>query len=317
MRNVKQFFSKKYFWAICVSVSLSAAITAVLLDTFVLTHKISVEAVSAAVSSTEPTTSEAAASETEEAATEDATDTEPVITDTSYTDDHLSISLTTTRKYDTDIYIVDVQVSDPEVLKTAFAENSYGRNIKETTSQMAENNQAVLAINGDYYGFRNKGFVVRNGVLYRETANTGTEALVIDSNGDFSIVEEEQSSAQDLLDNGARQILSFGPGLLKDGEISVTEDEEVGQAMQSNPRTAIGQIGENHYVIVVADGRTEASEGLSLYELAEVFQAAGAVTAYNLDGGGSSTLWFNGSVINQPIEKGSGERSVSDILYFN
>ncbi|WP_321387583.1 phosphodiester glycosidase family protein [uncultured Enterococcus sp.] len=317
MRNVKQFFSKKYFWAICVSVSLSVAITAVLLDTFVLTHKISVEAVSAAVSSTEPTTSEAAASETEEAATEDATDTEPVITDTSYTDDHLSISLTTTRKYDTDIYIVDVQVSDPEVLKTAFAENSYGRNIKETTSQMAENNQAVLAINGDYYGFRNKGFVVRNGVLYRETANTGTEALVIDSNGDFSIVEEEQSSAQDLLDNGARQILSFGPGLLKDGEISVTEDEEVGQAMQSNPRTAIGQIGENHYVIVVADGRTEASEGLSLYELAEVFQDAGAVTAYNLDGGGSSTLWFNGSVINQPTEKGSGERSVSDILYFN
>ncbi|MBL1225660.1 phosphodiester glycosidase family protein [Enterococcus sp. BWR-S5] len=317
MRNVKQFFSKKYFWAICVSFSLSAAIAAVLLDTFVLTHKISVEAVSATVSSTEPTTSEATASETEETATEDTTDTEPVVTDTSYADDHLSISLTTTRKYDTDIYIVDVQVSDPEALKTAFAENSYGRNIKETTSQMAENNQAVLAINGDYYGFRNKGFVVRNGVLYRETANTGTEALVIDSNGDFSIVEEEQSSAQDLLDNGARQILSFGPGLLKDGEISVTEDEEVGQAMQSNPRTAIGQIGENHYVIVVADGRTEASEGLSLYELAEVFQDAGATTAYNLDGGGSSTLWFNGNVINQPTEKGSGERSVSDILYFN
>lgn len=320
MKQLLHFFSKKYLWAFFVGISLSASVIFVLLDTFVFTHKISVEAVQVTTATSQDSSDEETVT-TDEQLTETTENTaaaaEPVITDTSYTDDHLSVSITTKREYETDIYVVDVQVSDPEVLKTAFAENSYGRNIKETTSQMAEDNQAVLAINGDYYGFRNKGFVVRNGVLYRDTVNSGTEALVIDSNGNFSIVEEDQSSAQDLLDNGARQILSFGPGLIQNSEISVTEDQEVGQAMQSNPRTAIGQISENHYVIIVADGRTEASEGLSLYELATVFQEAGASVAYNLDGGGSSTLWFNGAVINQPTEKGSSERSVSDILYFN
>ncbi|MBP1047458.1 phosphodiester glycosidase family protein [Enterococcus sp. BWM-S5] len=310
-----QFFSKKYLWTICCGLGLSAAVTAVLLDTFVLSHKISIEAVQAASVSSE--SSEDVIAEAAKTTTTETAESDPIITETSYTDDDLSVSLTTTREYETEIYIVDIQVSSADALKTAFAENTYGRNIKETTSQMAEDNQAIVAINGDYYGFRNMGFVLRNGVLYRDTVNSGTEALVIDSNGDFQIVEEDNASAEDLLNDGARQILSFGPGLVQNGEITVTEDEEVGQAMQSNPRTAIGQIGENHYVIIVADGRTDESEGLSLYELAEVFQEAGASTAYNLDGGGSSTLWFNGNVINQPTEKGSGERSVSDILYFN
>lgn len=315
MKRLIQFFSKKYLWTICCGLGLSAAITAVLLDTFVLSHKISIEAVQAASVSSE--SSEDVIAEAAKTTTTETAESDPIITETSYTDDDLSVSLTTTREYETEIYIVDIQVSSADALKTAFAENTYGRNIKETTSQMAEDNQAIVAINGDYYGFRNMGFVLRNGVLYRDTVNSGTEALVIDSNGDFQIVEEDNASAEDLLNDGARQILSFGPGLVQNGEITVTEDEEVGQAMQSNPRTAIGQIGENHYVIIVADGRTDESEGLSLYELAEVFQEAGASTAYNLDGGGSSTLWFNGNVINQPTEKGSGERSVSDILYFN
>ena len=62
--------------------------------------------------------------------------------------------------------------------------------------------------------------------------------------------------------------------------------------MASNPRTAIGVIGELHYLFVVADGRTSESEGLSLYELAQIMQKYGCITAYNLDGGGSSTLYF-------------------------
>ena len=54
--------------------------------------------------------------------------------------------------------------------------------------------------------------------------------------------------------------------------------------MASNPRTAIGIIDENHYIIVVSDGRTSESEGLSLYQLAEVMKSYGVKTAYNLDG---------------------------------
>ena len=86
--------------------------------------------------------------------------------------------------------------------------------------------------------------------------------------------------------------------------------------MTSNPRTAIGQISPLHYIIIVSDGRTDESEGFSLLQLAEEMQNRGAVTAYNLDGGGSSTLYFNGEIINNPTSGNStGEREVSDIVY--
>ena len=86
--------------------------------------------------------------------------------------------------------------------------------------------------------------------------------------------------------------------------------------MTSNPRTAIGEISPLHYVFVVSDGRTSESAGLSLYELATVMKDLGCEVAYNLDGGGSSTMYFNGQVINNPTNgTSSGERSVSDIVY--
>lgn len=120
-----------------------------------------------------------------------------------------------------------------------------------------------------------------------------------------------------MLKNGATQILSFGPALLIDSQISVSKNEEVGKAMASNPRTAIGVVDELHYLLVVSDGRTSVSEGLSLYELAEFMQSMNCTIAYNLDGGGSSTMVFNGEVINNPTTSGKSikERGVSDIVY--
>ena len=120
-----------------------------------------------------------------------------------------------------------------------------------------------------------------------------------------------------MLENGAVQILSFGPALITNRSIAVTENEEVGKAKSSNPRTAIGIIDDLHYVFVVSDGRTDESEGLSLYELAEFMESLGVETAYNLDGGGSSTMYFNGQVVNNPTTSGNSikEREVSDIVY--
>ena len=243
---------------------------------------------------------------------------EPVITDTSYQDENISITINEYNQYDTAIYVADVKVSSPEYLKTALAQNAYGRNITEKTSEMASNAEAILAINGDYYGTQQTGYVLRNGVLYRDTASENQEDLVIYEDGSFEIIEETDVTAQELLSNGAVQILSFGPALVINGEISVTEDEEVGKAKASNPRTAIGIIDENHYVFVVSDGRTDQSEGLSLYELAQFMKQLGVETAYNLDGGGSSTMYFNSEIINNPTSGGSiKERSVSDIVYIS
>ncbi|MNP65019.1 hypothetical protein D3C76_1605730 [compost metagenome] len=74
-------------------------------------------------------------------------------------------------------------------------------------------------------------------------------------------------------------------------------------------------IAPNHYVFVVVDGRNEGySRGMTLTELADLMQDLGATEAYNLDGGGSSTMYFMGRVVNNPQGKNQ-ERGVSDILY--
>ena len=235
----------------------------------------------------------------------------------SYEDGNISITLTEYREEDTSIYVADIVLSSPEYLKTAFAQNSYGKNVTEKTSEIAEGVNAMLAINGDYYGAQEKGYVLRNGTLYRSEAEEGQEDLVIYEDGSFEIISEESVTAEELLEQGAQELLSFGPALIENGTIAVTEEDEVGKAMDSNPRTAIGIIDNLHYVFVVSDGRTEESEGLSLLELAEFMDGLGVETAYNLDGGGSSTMYFNGEVINTPTTDGRSvkERSVSDIVY--
>ena len=233
-----------------------------------------------------------------------------------YSDSNTSITLKQYRAYDSDIYVADVTVSDVSVLKTALANNTYGRNITDTTSNMAKENNAILAINGDYYGARQAGYVIRNGNLYRNTSGD-RDALVITKTGEFEFVSENETTAEALLQSGAYQVLSFGPVLLEDSEISVGENDEVGMAMASNPRTAIGYLGNNHYVFVVSDGRTSESAGLSLYEMATFMKELGVTDAYNLDGGGSSTMVFKGEIINNPTTNGRSnqERSVSDIVY--
>lgn len=251
-----------------------------------------------------------------EEATESTQSAEAVVTDTEYQDENISIRLSTCRVDDSTVYVADIQLSSPEYLKTALADNAYGKNLTEKTSVMAQTAGAILAINGDYYGVQESGYVLRNGVLYRDISVSGKEDLVIFADGSFRIIREDETSAQSLLEAGAEQILSFGPALVENGEVSVEKGQEVSKAKSSNPRTAIGMLGENHYVFVVSDGRTSDSQGLSLYELAEFMQSLGVTTAYNLDGGGSSTLYFNGQVVNQPTTNGKKiqERSVSDIV---
>ncbi|MBR0081268.1 MAG: phosphodiester glycosidase family protein [Clostridia bacterium] len=240
-----------------------------------------------------------------------------VSTETTYRDGNISIVLTEYRISDTTVHVADVQLSSAEYLKTGFAENTYGRNVTETVSEMADEFHAILAINGDYYGARQSGYVIREGVLYRNTAERNGEALVIYRDGSFAIVNESEVSAEQLLADGAWNVLNFGPSLVENGELTVSPSDEVNRAMSSNPRTAIAVVDELHYLFVVSDGRTGDNDGLTLYELATFLKTLGATTAYNLDGGGSSTMVFQGSLINNPTSNGSRtkERSVSDIVY--
>lgn len=208
-------------------------------------------------------------------------------------------------------------MSSAKYLKTAFANNSYGKNITEKTSSIAQRNNAILAINGDYYGTQETGYVIRNGIIYRDTAKSNTDILCMYANGGVKIFDGYKKTAEELVSEGVWQAFSFGPGLTENGSISVSKNDEVGKAMASNPRTAIGIIDNLHYVFVVSDGRTNESQGLSLYQLAEFMNGLGVSTSYNLDGGGSSTMYFQGEIINNPTTSGRNikERAVSDIVY--
>lgn len=240
-----------------------------------------------------------------------------ITTDNLYKDDNIKIEIKEYIKNNTTIYVADIQISNIAYLKTAFAKETYGKNITDKTTNIAKNINAILAINGDYYGVQENGYVLRNGVIYRENAVKNKQDLVIYKDGTFEIIDEEKNSITDLLEKGAYNILSFGPGLVNNGEIIVSTNAEVAKAMVNNPRTSIGKIDNLHYVFVVSDGRTSESKGLTLYELAQFMKNLGVETAYNLDGGGSSTMYFNGRLVNKPTTNGNkiSERSVSDIVY--
>ena len=298
------FLKKRYAYASVLGLLLTGSFSYSMLKTFVLAETIST------VTPTNTSTNTATARQAAKTAT---------VTDSSYKDDNISINLSETTENNTQVYIADVTVSSSDYLKTAFAQNSFGTNVTAKTSVTAADNNAILAVNGDYYGANSSGYVIRNGVVYRDTVreNSNNGDLAIYKDGSFKIIYENQISADQLVKDGVVNLLAFGPALVENGEIAVGKNQEVGQAMASNPRTAIGIIDENHYIIVVSDGRTSESKGLSLYQLAEVMKSYGAKTAYNLDGGGSSTLYFNGQVINKPTTGGNkiSERAVSDIVY--
>lgn len=299
---MKRHFANMVFALILIAYTVYAA-----LDTFVIVRVLTPDTLPTATAeaSTAPTGAPTAVPTATESPAEQTT-TAPISTDTEYHDDQIDIVLTTMRVENTTVYVADVQLADISLLKTALAGNTYARNLTETTSVQAANAGAILAINGDYYGAQERGYVLRNGVLYRASAQSGTDALVIGADGNFRIITE-----------GAWQVLTFGPALINGGQVTVSSSDEVGRAMTSNPRTAIGQISEGHYLLVVSDGRTKESAGLSLRQLAELMQSLGAQVAYNLDGGGSSTMVFQGRVVNSPTTNGRSirERSVSDIVY--
>ncbi len=260
--------------------------------------------------------------EAEEEVTDEA-ESVPVMEDWFYSDDQVTISISehSSEKGSSSLtyYVADVILSDPTRLQNAFADDQFGRNIVETTSTIAEENEALFAVNGDYYGFRDDGIIIRNGVIYRDIpARTGL-AFYLD--GSMRIFDETETSAQELLDAGVWNTFSFGPALIQDSVLVdnsdvVMIDNNIGNHPISGdqPRTGVGMIDANHFVFIVVDGRSKGySNGVTLDEFAQLFADLGCTQAYNLDGGGSATMYFLGRLVNNPLGRNK-ERGTSDIL---
>ena len=224
------------------------------------------------------------------------------------------------RKTDLRFYVADIVLENPGQLQTAFAGDEYSKKNAEATSAIAERHNAVFAVNGDYYNYRdNYGLVIRNGVLYRDK-RANCDQLLIYSDGSFKVVfkgEYEEGHGQEYLDAGVVQSFSFGPVLVNDGEIVELPKKYIINTADTirEPRTGIGMVEPGHYVFIVADGRRKnwSDKGMALQEMQIVFKEMGCQVAYNLDGGGSATMVLNGERVNR--SSGSRERDVSDIIY--
>ena len=156
---------------------------------------------------------------------------------------------------------------------------------------MAKENNAIAAINGDYYGIGASGVVIRNGVLYNSRPDGDVCVLFYD--GTMKVYQAAEFDAQKVMAAGAYQAWSFGPSLLSADGKALSSFR--GPVSGTNPRTAIGYYEPGHYVFVLVDGRQAGySDGMTLAQLSALFEELGCKVAYNLDGGKTSVMTFGG-----------------------
>jgi len=229
----------------------------------------------------------------------------------SYISDTLRIVITQEENYDAVYFVADVWIKDIQEFKTAFSDDTYGRGYASLPTVIASNNNAILAISGDYYGGRSSGIVIRNGDLYRDSVST--DVCILYADGVMETYYEDEFDIEAAIERGAYQGWSFGPKLIDDGQVPESYNT-TSTIISRNPRSAIGYYEPGHYCLVTVDGRQSGySRGMTLEQLSQTFIDLGCVAAYNLDGGQTAMMVFDDLIVNQPYK---GGRTVSDIIYF-
>lgn len=216
------------------------------------------------------------------------------------------------------MYMSDVYVKDVRYLKTALAQDTYGKNVRETPLSMITRENGILGISGDNYGEKPSGVTVRNGVWYHDEIKR-REICVLYMDGSMEVIPPDRYDGETVRSRGVWQAWTFGPGLLDAEGNPLTDFSAVDSYLQEiHPRAAIGYIEPGHYLFFVADGRQEGyAEGLGLTDLAQIMSDFGCKAAYNLDGGKTAAMMMPEGILNQPCE-GVGEgggREQSDIIY--
>jgi exopolysaccharide biosynthesis protein len=231
-------------------------------------------------------------------------------TDSSYKNANINVSINKVQENGVTYYVADIYVAELKYFKTAFPKNSDKMGGREFTDVIAREINAIIAVNGDHC-VDNPGPVVRNGKSYRLNEKAA-DALVMNYDGSMQTFSASELDLGKIKTEGAWQVWTFGPMLLKDG-LPMTVFDLPDQVGGANPRTAIGYYEPGHYCFVVVDGRQPGySNGMDIKQLSQLFYSLGCTVAFNLDGGQSSEMAFMGKMINQPY---NGGRSTTDILY--
>lgn len=213
-------------------------------------------------------------------------------------------------------WVVDVKIGDASQLRTAAAE-SFNTETTLPVSDIANRVNAVLAINGDYFARHKEGFAIRQGTLIRDKLKGNRDALLIDEDGDFHVYHlPEKGELSDTVD-GKKVINAFyfGPILVENGEVpKKLPNFTFLKPEKYYARLALCQVDTLHYKIILTTMEQDYTLGIRLKDFATLCQKEGAKIAYNLDGGLSTTLYFNGKRIND--QKKVNFRSIPDIIYF-
>jgi hypothetical protein len=203
---------------------------------------------------------------------------------------------------------------------------------RQTTKEAYLQYNGILAINGGYFSSNSSvSLLVSDGEIVAPGPKPGT------TRGAFGLVNgkpeivwpyaiennlykypkpgESGSSSPTTADDAnrwtANQAIGGGPVLIKDGKIRDYSKEEGfgGSHIQRHPRTAIGYLNDSTLLMMVVDGRQQASAGVTIKELAQLMWEAGCYEAVNLDGGGSSAMVAAGEVVNIPADIPGGNRN--------
>lgn len=248
-------------------------------------------------------------------------------TESTYQDASLSVTMERLWYGDAHFNVARVKIADASQLRTALA-GPFGKKTNKI-SAIAKNNNAVIAIGGDYCTNEEGGYVVRMGETYRKKPVKTRDMLITDENGDFHIIPKSDAATLKALmeEHTLINVFNFGPALVIDGELQEISKEYRYNPYGMEPRCAIGQVGPLEYLLVVVDGgggRTvtitgedgskRESSGCQVATLAQFMYEQGCQQAYNLDGGNSALMVFGDENYSQ--KSVSAERSVSDIVYF-
>lgn len=233
-----------------------------------------------------------------------------------YKDPTIHVEISSGRAFETDYWVAHIHIADASQLRTAAAG---GFESQRTVSGkvLAKRMQAAFAINGDYFSYLPNGYLIRQGVMYRNLPNEFRDVLLIDDKGDFYIALQSQQNIHEVYENrGIVNSFNFGPALVVNGTRVARYWENNNAAFKGRQRMAIAQVeqGSLHYVAVACAGPKGKNMGMTLDQFSQIVHQQGVQNAYNLDGGNSTMMIFRNEYINSAYE--STMRPISDIIYF-
>lgn len=242
--------------------------------------------------------------------------------DFEYEDESIHVTVTKGKYKKQDVMCVRVKIANASQLRTAMTNDNYDEKVYVQVKAMAKKKNAVLALNGDFFKYEEHyGYLVRQGVLYRDIPSDVHDTLLIDETGDFHVVQNPTSDTvhafvADLEAQGHCVVNSFnfGPALCMNGQALADINTSIYQGRYKMMRLAIGQLGPLEYAIYWCYGTTDAKKGLSLPDFADyIAEVTPEVQlAYNIDGGGSARI----VMLEKELHKNPGRRDICDIIYF-